>query len=186
MTVVDRHHLRHRRAEPQGDRGTTAILVVQGDHGDRSSLCRGTTRSWWKVPVVPGVGRRYIPTGIGHFLSVCLEDFTRYYSNRGVSFSFRRVPSGDRRAIHPSQRVPDRETSQGGGWGMRLVAVTSCGAADRPIGSASAHAATPGSLAGLPLSDGVGWVKVTVCRHRYFVRRRRHVRQQDSSRDYQE
>jgi hypothetical protein len=69
-----------------------------------------------------------------------------------------------------------------GGWGLRLVAVTSCGAADRPIGSASARTATPGSLTGLPLSDGVGWVKVTVCRHRYFVRRRRHIRQQDSSR----
>ena len=35
---------------------------------------------------------------------------------------------------------------------------------------------------GLPLSDGVGWVKVTVRRRRYFVRRRRHVRQQDSPR----
>ena len=74
------------------------------------------------------------------------------------------------------------EGGRGGGWGLRLVAVTSCGAADRPIGSASARAAAPGSLAGLPLSDGVGWVKVTVCRHRYFVRRRRHIRQQDSSR----
>ena len=74
------------------------------------------------------------------------------------------------------------EGGRGGGWGLRLVAVTSCGAADRPIGSASACAATPGSLAGLPLSDGVGWVKVTVCLRRYFVRRRRHVRQQDSSR----
>ena len=40
------------------------------------------------------------------------------------------------------------ESGRGGGWGLRLVAVTSCGAADRPIGSASAHAATPGSLAG--------------------------------------
>jgi len=74
------------------------------------------------------------------------------------------------------------ESGRGGGWGLRLVAVTSCGAADRPIGSASARAATPGSLAGLLLSDGVGWVKVNVRRRRYFVRRRRHVRQQDSSR----
>ena len=49
-------------------------------------------------------------------------------------------------------------------------------------GGRAAHAATPGSLAGVPLSDGVGWVKVTVRRRRYFVRRRRHVRQQDSSR----
>ena len=54
------------------------------------------------------------------------------------------------------------EGGRGGGWGLRLVAVTSCGAADRPIGSASARAATPGSLAGLLLSDGVGWVKVNV------------------------
>ncbi len=82
-------------------------------------------------------------------------------------------------------RCPARRRSEGGragGWGLRLVTMTSCGAADRPIGSASACAATPGSLAGLPLSDGVGWVKVTVCRRRYFVRRRRHARQQDSSR----
>ena len=74
------------------------------------------------------------------------------------------------------------ESGRGGGWGLRLVAVTTCGAADRPIRSASARAATPGSLAGVPLSDGVGWVKVTVRRRRYFVRRRRHVRQQDSPR----
>ena len=94
-------------------------------------------------------------------------------------------PSGENDRNDPSiqQRARRRsEGGRGGGWGLRLVAVTSCGAADRPIGSASARAATPGSLAGLPLSDGVGWVKVTVCRHRYFVRRRRHVRQQDSSR----
>jgi hypothetical protein len=98
-------------------------------------------------------------------------------------------PSGGGGRNGPSVQQRARRRSgggRGGGWGMRLVAVTNCGAADRPIGSASAHAATPGSLAGLPLSDGVGWVKVTVCRHRYFVRRRRHVRQQDSSRDYQE
>ena len=68
------------------------------------------------------------------------------------------------------------ESGRDGGWGLRLVAVTTCGAADRPIRSAS------GSLAGIPLSDGVGWVKVTVRRRRYFVRRRRHVRQQDSPR----
>ena len=74
------------------------------------------------------------------------------------------------------------EGGHGGGWGLRLVTVTSCRAADRPIGSASARAAAPGSLAGLPLSDGVGWVKVTVCWRRYFVRRQRHVRQQDSPR----
>ena len=74
------------------------------------------------------------------------------------------------------------ESGHDGGWRLRLVTVANCEAADRSIDSASAHAATPGSLAGLPLSDGVGWVKVTVCRHRYVVRRRRHVRQQDSSR----
>ena len=77
------------------------------------------------------------------------------------------------------------ESGRGGGWGLRLVAVTTCGAADRPIRSASARAATPGSLAGMPLSDGVGWVKVTVRRRRYFVRRRRHVRQ-DSSRVFRD
>ena len=81
-----------------------------------------------------------------------------------------------------SHTATTTEGGRGGGWGLRLVAVTSCGAADRPIGSASARTAPPGSLTGLPLSDGVGWVKVTVCRHRYFVRRRRHIRQQDSSR----
>jgi hypothetical protein len=40
---------------------------------------------------------------------------------------------------------------RGGGWGMRLVAVAGCGAADRSVGSASGRAAAPGSLAVLPL-----------------------------------
>jgi hypothetical protein len=70
---------------------------------------------------------------------------------------------------------------RGGGWGLRLVAVAGCGAAGRPVGSASARAAAPGSLAGLPLSGGVGWVGVAVCRRRCFVRRRRHVRRRGSS-----
>jgi hypothetical protein len=39
---------------------------------------------------------------------------------------------------------------RGGGWGMRLVAVACCGAADRSVGSASGRAAAPGSLADLP------------------------------------
>jgi len=38
---------------------------------------------------------------------------------------------------------------RGGGWGLRLVAVAGCGAAGRPVGSASARTAAPGSLAGL-------------------------------------
>jgi hypothetical protein len=45
---------------------------------------------------------------------------------------------------------------RGGGWGLRLVAVAGFGAADRSVGSASARAAAPGSLAGLPRSNGVG------------------------------
>jgi len=49
-----------------------------------------------------------------------------------------------------------RRRSEGGhdgGWRLRLVTVANCEAADRPIGSA-ARAATPGSLDGLPLSNG--------------------------------
>jgi hypothetical protein len=48
------------------------------------------------------------------------------------------------------------EGGRGGGGGLRLVAVAGCGAASRPVGSASAHAASPGSLAGLSLSNVVG------------------------------
>jgi hypothetical protein len=43
------------------------------------------------------------------------------------------------------------EGGRGGGGGLRLVAVAGCGATSRPVGSASARAAAPGSLAGLPL-----------------------------------
>ena len=43
------------------------------------------------------------------------------------------------------------EGGRDGGWRLRLVAVAGCGAAGRSIGSASARAAAPGSLAGLPL-----------------------------------
>ena len=39
---------------------------------------------------------------------------------------------------------------RGGGWRLRLVAVADSGAADRSVGSDSARAAVPGSLAGLP------------------------------------
>jgi len=49
-----------------------------------------------------------------------------------------------------------RLKSSTGGWGLRRVAVAGCGAAGRPVGSASARAAAPGSLAGLPWSNGVG------------------------------
>ncbi len=42
------------------------------------------------------------------------------------------------------------ESGHDGGWRLRLVAVANCGAADRSIGSDSAHAAAPESLAGLP------------------------------------
>ena len=42
------------------------------------------------------------------------------------------------------------ESGHAGGWRLRLVAVANCGAADRSIGSDSARAAAPGSLAGLP------------------------------------
>ena len=56
---------------------------------------------------------------------------------------------------------PARRRSESGhdwGWRLRLVAVANCEAADRSIGSASACAAAPGSLAGLPLSNGGGSV----------------------------
>ena len=139
---------------------------------------------------------------------------------------------------------------RGGGWRLRLVAVADSGAADRSVGSDSARAAVPGSLAGLPrffrsVAHGgrgcnpgprawgarrgravacargvVVWraacgcaattyrglrpggycasgacstrrvasiAPVVVCGRRPdFARRRRHVRQQDSPRDYQE
>ena len=42
------------------------------------------------------------------------------------------------------------ESGHDGGWRLRLVAVANSGAADRSIGSDSARAAAPGSLAGLP------------------------------------
>jgi len=42
------------------------------------------------------------------------------------------------------------ESGHDGGWRLRLVAVANCGAADRSIGSDSARAAAPESLAGLP------------------------------------
>ena len=42
------------------------------------------------------------------------------------------------------------ESGHDGGWRLRLVAVANCGAADRSIGSDSARAAAPASLAGLP------------------------------------
>ena len=48
------------------------------------------------------------------------------------------------------------EGGRGGGGGLRLVAVAGCGAASRPVGSASARAVAPGSVAGLPLSNVVG------------------------------
>ena len=41
------------------------------------------------------------------------------------------------------------ESGHDGGWRLRLVVVANCGAADRSIGSDSARAAAPGSLAGL-------------------------------------
>ena len=144
---------------------------------------------------------------------------------------------------------PERGRSaggRGGGWRLRLVAVAGSRAAGRSVGSDSARAAVPGSLAGLPrvfrsvarggrgCSPGPGaWgarrgravacagggvacgcaatacrglrqggycasgacstrrvasiAPVVVCGRRpYFARRRRHVRQQDSPRDYQE
>ena len=40
------------------------------------------------------------------------------------------------------------ESGHDGGWRLRLVAVANCGAADRSIGSDSARAAAPASLAG--------------------------------------
>ena len=148
----------------------------------------------------------------------------------------------------PEQR---RSTGgRGGGWRLRLVPVADRGAADRSVGSDSARADAPGSLAGLPrffrsvarggggcnpgprawsarrgrsvacARVGVAWraacgcaattyrdlrpggycvsgacstrrvasiTLVVVCSRRpYFARRRRHVRQQDSPRDYQE
>ena len=42
------------------------------------------------------------------------------------------------------------ESGHDGGWRLRLVAVANCGAADWSIGSDSARAAAPASLAGLP------------------------------------
>ena len=48
----------------------------------------------------------------------------------------------------PEQRRSAGE--RGGGWRLRLVAVADSGAADRSVGSDSARAAVPGSLAGLP------------------------------------
>ena len=45
---------------------------------------------------------------------------------------------------------------RGGGWRLRLVAVADSGAADRSVGSDSARAAVPGSLAGLPRFFPVG------------------------------
>jgi hypothetical protein len=42
------------------------------------------------------------------------------------------------------------ESGHDGGWRLRLVAVANSGAADRSIGSDSARASAPGSLAGLP------------------------------------
>jgi hypothetical protein len=48
------------------------------------------------------------------------------------------------------------ESGHDGGWRLRLVVLANCEAADCSIGSASARAAVPGSLAGLPLSNG-GW-----------------------------
>jgi hypothetical protein len=48
----------------------------------------------------------------------------------------------------PEQRRSAGE--RGGGWRLRLFAVADSGAADRSVGSDSAHAAVPGSLAGLP------------------------------------
>jgi hypothetical protein len=42
------------------------------------------------------------------------------------------------------------ESGHDGGWKLRLVGVANSGAADRSIGSDSARAAAPGSLAGLP------------------------------------
>ena len=50
------------------------------------------------------------------------------------------------------------ESGHDGGWRLRLVAVANCETADRSIGLASAHAAAPGLLAGLPLSNGDGSV----------------------------
>jgi hypothetical protein len=40
------------------------------------------------------------------------------------------------------------------GGRLRVSAVANCGAAGRFVGSALPHAAAPGSLAGLPLSNG--------------------------------
>jgi hypothetical protein len=48
----------------------------------------------------------------------------------------------------PEQRHSAGE--RGGGWRLRLVAVADRGAADRSVGSESARAGVPGSLAGLP------------------------------------
>ena len=42
------------------------------------------------------------------------------------------------------------ESGHDGGWKLRLVGVANSGAADRSIGSDSARAAAPGSVAGLP------------------------------------
>jgi hypothetical protein len=58
----------------------------------------------------------------------------------------------DRRRCHHGKRGMARRSESGhdGGWRLRLVAVANSGAADRSIGSDSARAAAPGSLAGLP------------------------------------
>jgi hypothetical protein len=56
----------------------------------------------------------------------------------------------------PARRLS--ESGHDGGWRLPLVAVANCEAADRSICSASAGAAVPGSLASLPLSNGVGSV----------------------------
>jgi hypothetical protein len=48
------------------------------------------------------------------------------------------------------------ESGHDGGWRLRVAAVANCEAADRLVGSASPRAAAPGSLAGLPLSNGGG------------------------------
>ena len=72
------------------------------------------------------------------------------------------APNSMRRKVKNAGRRS--EGGRGGGWGLRLVAVTSRGAADRPIGPASARAAAPGPLAGLPLSAS-GPESSTVCVH---------------------
>ena len=54
----------------------------------------------------------------------------------------------------PARRLSER--GHDGGWRLRVASVTNCETADRFIGSASPHAAAPGSLAGLPLSNGGG------------------------------